>query len=184
MAACLLRAPRPHNIGGRAGARRWISREVAGPAAGLALDVESAFVGLGDGVADRQAQAGGAGLAGAGRVDSIEPLEDARQVFGRDPDAGVLDEQLGLALVVLQADADEPPRGSVFDGVVDQIEQQPAELVAVAADDAGGQRVDQNKLLAGDFGRGPRVLGHAACQNVQPQPLEGGRRAGVLAAEK
>src|SRR5256885_3950584 len=50
----------------------------------------------------RSPQAGAAEFARAGLVDAIEALEDARQVGGRDADAGVL--HLDVAMAVERAD--------------------------------------------------------------------------------
>lgn len=61
-----------------------------GPLAGHAADVDCAVMGHDDGLADREAEAGPGGVA-AGGIGLIEAVEDARQVFGSDADAGVLD---------------------------------------------------------------------------------------------
>ena len=72
----------------------------------FAFGPDASAVGLDDVLDDGQAQAGAAGLAGAGFVNAVEALEDAVEVLGGDAGAEVLDGELDLSLEQPRADAD------------------------------------------------------------------------------
>ena len=81
---------------------------------------------------DRQAQAGPARLAGAGGVGAPEAVEDVLEVLGRDPDAVVADEHRDRIVVGRDGDLDGRAL-AVFDGVVQEIAQDPVDAALASA---------------------------------------------------
>ena len=61
----------------------WQAYDRAGALTGLARQIDRAPMLLGDPARDRQAQAGATGVAAAGRIGTVEALEDVRQVLDR-----------------------------------------------------------------------------------------------------
>src|SRR5262249_52327566 len=74
-----------------------------GALAGSALDGNLSAVGIDDRLADAQTEAGSAGgaVANPRLVGPIEPLEDVRQIFGRDAQAVVANTQVTDAGIVV-----------------------------------------------------------------------------------
>src|SRR5439155_27273736 len=72
----------------------------------LALCFDAAAMGLDQVLDDCQAEAGAPFMAGPARVDSIESLEDPRQVIGGDAGAGVADSHDRVVSNALRGDAD------------------------------------------------------------------------------
>ena len=73
------------------------------------LHLDRSPVRQGDGARDCQPQAGAAHFSSTGRVDAIEPLENVRQVFGRDANAGVGDDDAHLGINARGLDRDGSP---------------------------------------------------------------------------
>src|SRR5579875_2543670 len=109
----------------------------------LAVDVERAAV-MGDDVLDDgKAEAGAAELAGAGRVDPVEPLGEPGQVLARDAVAmvahgdGERRRPLARARAWQEArrraggDLDRRAGPAVFDGVVEKVLEHLGKLVRV-----------------------------------------------------
>src|SRR5262249_57135491 len=81
---------------------------------------------------DGQPEPGPAELARSGLVDAIEALGDPRKIGRWDSDASVDDVDLDVALGrLLDADRHAAALGRVLDGVVDQIQQDLNEPIAV-----------------------------------------------------
>src|SRR5580658_3512575 len=77
-----------------------------------------------DGVLDDgKAQAGAAQGARSRFVDAVEALEDARQILGRDADAGVSDQDVDLSVPGSHLDLDFTARPVELDGVIKQIDK-------------------------------------------------------------
>ena len=70
-----------------------------GALAGLAFEADGAAVGLDEGLDDGQAEAGAAGVAGAGAIGPPKALEDALLIVDRDAGSVVGDDQLGAGSV-------------------------------------------------------------------------------------
>ncbi len=124
-------------------------------------------------LADRQAEAGAAKLAGGRGVTLEEGREQAGDHGRRHADAGVADRNLQALFVVVQGpagemDADAADRGE-FDGIADQVDQDLAQAAGVADQACGNGRVDvagecdflgdgrvaeQCQGVVQDFGRG------------------------------
>src|ERR1700691_3848621 len=103
-----------------------------------ALDVQSAMMQLHDVLDDREAEAGSAQLARARAVNAIKPLRQPRNVRGRNALARIRDDHLDVRGTV----AGRPTRHtrpqhhlaaarSVFDRVVDEVEEELMHLVAI-----------------------------------------------------
>src|SRR5271155_3415260 len=71
---------------------------------------------------DGKAQAGAAHGARSRFVDAIEALEHARQIFRRDADAGVSDEDVDLAVLQSHFDLHFAARPVELDRVVEQVD--------------------------------------------------------------
>ena len=78
---------------------------------------------LDDGSRDREPDAGAAVLARARGVGPVEAFEEAGQVLGGDPDAGVGHLHLDRAVVSMRRHRDCPPAGVNAHGVVHQVEE-------------------------------------------------------------
>src|SRR6185312_12259019 len=95
-------------------------------------------------------------LAGPPLVDPIEALEEAGDGFGGDADAGVGHFEQGFAVRPGEADGNAAFGTVVFDGVVEQVEDQALQAVGIA--EHGRQRLvagldlDLHLFLAGDGG--------------------------------
>src|SRR5262249_27718097 len=80
---------------------------------------------------DGQSQPGVQAVRLAGRVDPVEALEDVLAHLGRDADAGVADFQVQVAVLPRYGHLDAAVGAVVLDGVVQQVGDHLAELVAV-----------------------------------------------------
>src|SRR5258707_580634 len=98
-----------------------------------------------DVLGDGEAQSGAARFAGAGFVDAIEALEQARQMFGSDAGAEVANVELDTVIGSTRAQYDALARASVFHSVLDEIRKDLVDGFAVCID--GG--VDD--FLNGEF---------------------------------
>src|SRR5437773_11902719 len=102
-----------------------------------AFGPNAAAVRLDDALRNGETKAGAAAqwaiarlAAGTGRVAAIEPVEDARQVVGRDAGAGVADghkHRLAIAGPGLQLNL--PAGRSVAQGILDEVAQNSADFV-------------------------------------------------------
>ena len=96
------------------------------------------LVRLGDRPADGQAQAVSPGPPAAGGIDPVEPVEDAGQVLRGDADSRIGDDEARLASSGIRpGGAMLPPGRRELDRVVQQVEEEAAELLLVAQDPAG-----------------------------------------------
>src|SRR5258706_4291850 len=86
---------------------------------------------------DRQAEAGPALLAGAAGVDAIESLENAAEVLGRDPRAGVADAYESIRAGGLRDDADLAASGRMSQGIVVQVREDLPQRFGIAVDRGG-----------------------------------------------
>ena len=68
-------------------------------------------------------------------VDAIEPLENVRQVFGRDANPGVGDDDAHPGINARGLRSTDRGRREL-DRVIEQVERPPAELILVAPDPA------------------------------------------------
>ena len=98
-----------------------------------------AVVALGEGVDDGQAESGAAG--GAGGVGAGESVEGVWQEIGVKAWAVVADSDVDSP-VVAAAGSDGDWWGFVFDGVVDEVADDPVEVVRVDADVLAGWAFD------------------------------------------
>ena len=97
--------------------------------ADLALDVDGAVEEFNEEFDEGEADAVAAGFAGAGFVDAVEAVEDAREVGGGDADAVVGDGDGGSVAFLTGFDVDGAALRGVFDGVFGQVvEDLPEEL--------------------------------------------------------
>src|SRR6266481_1930472 len=98
-----------------------------------ALHVDGAAVRFGDPLADGETEAGAGTLARARarRVGAPEPVEDVRQIPGRDPDPGVGDAEHGTPVAACQLHGNLPAARCVLHGVLDEIERELAHAAAV-----------------------------------------------------
>jgi hypothetical protein len=105
-------------------------------------------VGAHDGFADRQTQTASAIDASARFVRPIKALENARQIFGGNADAGVGHGQNRRTLFDARADADFSVVFVVLDGVGEKVGDDLAEAVGIA-EGFGGRKVavDLNAAL-------------------------------------
>ena len=136
-----------------------VAGERQGEGRALALDRphgDVAAVGGGDVLDDREPEAGAAGGAVAGRVDAVEPLEDAVDVLGGDADALV--DHRDLDLLALGAGGDDHPGtpARVGDGVGDEVAHRGADLLLRAEDLQAvlAARLDGDLLGGGLHGAG------------------------------
>src|SRR5207245_2255593 len=67
-------------------------------------------------------------------VHAIETIEDARQVFRRNADAGVADHNPAGVPLAVTLDLDRSPLRRVLDGIVEQVVKNLAQASFVAAD--------------------------------------------------
>src|SRR5262249_3259902 len=90
---------------------------------------------LDDALGDRQPQPGPALGPAAGLVDTVEAVEDARQMLRRDADARVTYDGHGRPVPPADAGLDLSGPGRVLDGVVEQVEEHLAESTRSATDE-------------------------------------------------
>src|SRR5205823_344708 len=99
-----------------------------------AFDVDGAAVGLDNVLHDGEAQPRATHFAGAGAIDTVEALKDARLVFQRDADAVVGDFDGDHAVGSGGRQPDFSAVTGVFDGIVDEVEEGAVQIVGVAHD--------------------------------------------------
>ena len=104
-----------------------------GALVGLADEDKLALVVFGDDFGDRETQSRSAGAAGAGRVYSVEAVEDVGEVFFGDADAGVLDGGDELGGGCGEGDGDHACWG-VVNGVGNEVGEEAGELIGVGLD--------------------------------------------------
>ena len=129
-----------------------------------------------EGAGDGQPDARAAMATVAGGVGTVEPVEKVRQVLGRHPLAGVCDAILHPLVDPAAAQGHGPARGSVAQGVVEQVAEHLSEPVGVDADLAGVGELRAQVYprggvpVAGDVGgRGSHVSGgHRSQRHVDP----------------
>ena len=88
-----------------------------------ALHGDLSAVSLDDVLDNGKSQAGAAQPPAAGFIHAVETLEDAGQVLGGDPAAPVAHVHGGALGGVFRFDFDLAAAGTVFDGVVNQIDE-------------------------------------------------------------
>ena len=103
-----------------------------GACADRAFDMDFAGVLLNDAVADREAEAGAAFVAGQG-LGGEERIVDALEMLGSDAGTGVGDKGFDVA-VDQSNDAQAPASGHGVFGVQEQVEEDLLQLAGVAVD--------------------------------------------------
>src|SRR5881394_1775590 len=98
----------------------------------LAVRFHPAAVGFYQVLHDGQSEPGPAFLAGAAGVDAVEPLENARQVFGWNSGAGVGDTDQRFVAAALRRDADAAASRRVAQRVVEQVGKDLSQRLGVA----------------------------------------------------
>src|SRR5579864_3255778 len=83
---------------------------------------------------DGEAETGASRFAGAGFVDTVEALEQARQVFGGNAGAEIADVELDAAFYRPRAQQDSLSRACVLHRVLDQIGENLVDGLAVGVD--------------------------------------------------
>src|SRR5579862_7875912 len=141
---------------------------------------DAAAVRLRDGRDDRQAETDPAARSRARRIGAVEALEDALKLFVREPWAGVLNLDHGVAVLAPDADVRRRVGGCVRAHVGEEVVDDLAETHAVADDERrGGVEID--RPLGIDGARGVHRL---TDELVQPDPLQVERPAFVEAGEQ
>ncbi len=87
----------------------------------FAFGADGAAVGEHDVFGDGEAEAGASGFAGAGFVDAIEALEEARKVLGGDAGAEILHEEFHGVGNGAGPEHDSSAGGTVLQGIVNQV---------------------------------------------------------------
>src|SRR6476660_4061552 len=134
------------------------NRQVDGERRALAFhraDRETAFHPANELTADVQAKAGAADAAGEAGVDAVELAEDPALLERSDPDPFVADADPDAALARLDRKFDTAPAGRVLDGVVDQVDQDLAQLVRISGyglERVGDLELDRDVLSRGEEG--------------------------------
>jgi len=118
----------------------------AGPAAGSALDPDPAAVKLHDVLDNGEAEAGSPLVPAAPGIDPVEALENARQSFRGNPRAVIVDAHLQHFAGGRRGDGHRRAGWSVFDGIVEEVEQHLFEAAAVSE----GRGVWQAGVVEGD----------------------------------
>ena len=106
--------------------------------AGGAVYVDVAVVFLGDAPGDGEAEAAAAWFVGVGVAGAVKALEDVGQIFRRDADAGVADFEDGALLLDGERQFDGSSGGGVFEGVVDEGDDDLFELIGLTVDTRRG----------------------------------------------
>src|ERR1035438_2630092 len=120
------RRPSPHDIphmssssGGGEG------EEESAAVVEFAFGADGAAVGEHDVLGDGEAESGAAGFAGAGLVDAVKALEEARKMLGRNAGAEILNikfnPEFDAAFGGTRAEQNTSARAAVLHGVVDKI---------------------------------------------------------------
>ena len=104
------------------------------PSSAAARRPRRSSMGFDEVLGDGEAEAGAADFAEAGDVHAVEAFEDARLVGLGDADAGVGDGEGDFVGVGGGADHNLAARGSVLDGVVEQVLENLREAAAVRGD--------------------------------------------------
>src|SRR6266540_2268810 len=112
--------------------------------------------------ADVEAEAGAADAARQIRIEPVELLEDPLVLVDGDPEPFVLDREADPVVVPLESNVDPAAARGVLDGVLDEIRQHLADLLAVAG------RVGQPRRR--------RQLDRDARRRVEPRRLDDGPR--------
>src|ERR1700726_2199792 len=107
---------------GRSGSDGRLADTEATALAGRTAHFDAGAVRIADGFHDREAEAGAALVTRARAVDTEEAFEDVGERFGRYPDAVVSNVEDGAALLLRDLEFDATAVGSVFDRVVEQID--------------------------------------------------------------
>ncbi|MCC6990049.1 MAG: HEAT repeat domain-containing protein, partial [Acidobacteria bacterium] len=154
----------PEGVPSREPSGRQAHRE-AGLGTRRARDGHRATVAFHDGLDDRQAQAGAAGLA-ARRVGLVETVEHIRQVFGLDAGAGVAHREGERVAVARRRQGHAAAGRRVAQRVGRQVLQHLFETAFIAAHGVGARRHGGLEHHLGRRGRGPVALHHA-----REQPL-------------
>src|ERR1700722_17971803 len=87
----------------------------------FAFGADGTAVGEHDVFGDGEAEAGASGFTGAGFIDAVKAFEQAREMFGSDAGAEILDEEFDGVRDSTGSEDDSSARGSVFQGIVDQV---------------------------------------------------------------
>src|SRR5215213_9898197 len=131
----------------------------------LALDGEVSAVKVDDVLDDREAEACPSLLAAFRHVDTVEALREARQVLGGDARPVIAHRQLGLVIPARESHFDPLAALSVFYGVLDEVFDNPEQLVPVSSRREGplcGIESDHDATLAGHWHQGINDLrGHS-----------------------
>src|SRR6266446_7145662 len=100
----------------------------------LTFDPDAAAMHFDDVLGNGETETSAAQFAGAGGVDSIEALEDARLIGGGNADAGIGNGEDDFGVAHLGADHDLTARQRVLRGVIEQILQDFREAATIACD--------------------------------------------------
>ena len=145
-------AGREREVGGRGGdflgdGGEWEGEPEAAAAAGLAVDADFSAHALDEAFADGEAEAAAAVGAGVGIVDLAEGLEDFLLLVLGDADAGIRDLEAEPDVVAGHFDgldaADDLAAVGEFDGVCEEIDEDLAGAVGIAAEVGGGGGMDE-----------------------------------------
>ena len=129
---------------------------------------------------DRQTEARAPLLPGSARIDTVEPLENAPQVVGRDPRTGIGYPDHGTRAGAVGTDANPASRRGVSQSVVEQVREDLTQRFGVSFNGRGvGRRLELNSLLGGPVGEGTPGI---ACRRVDAERLRFGGPASRLDA--
>src|ERR1700716_446872 len=98
----------------------------------LTLNNNGALVVQGNVANDRHPETGAAGVATAGPVNAVEPLENSVEVSLRDSDAFIADLYVDTVIGRLAPDLQAPAKMGVLDPVVDEVAQRRYQLTRIA----------------------------------------------------
>src|ERR1019366_2456211 len=117
----------------------------------FAFGADGAAVGEHDVLGDGEAESGAAGFAGAGLVDAVKALEEARKMLGRNAGAEILNikfnPEFDAAFGGTRAEQNTSARAAVLHGVVDKIRKDLVDGFAVGSH--GGQGFDGAVIFVG-----------------------------------